>query len=380
MDQKKTLNTILFIMFIFSSPFIIFLNNFIVIPQLYKIVAVILIVVLLINNNFTINTKVSLIFIGVSIFFLLSAFLDSYYSGEILYFYIGFLTLGLIPLLFFSYPINFELLLTVAYKLAYLNLIFILISHFYFDSIGYMDFGSMACYSLVFILINFIKHRRLLDIFLVILMFALIFLFANRSAALALFVMIIYSLLFTINGKKVRAFIVSSLSLIFITVYLNFEAFLLYIVELANRMGIQSYSLIKLELALSEGILVASSGRDSILFYSLELIKMNNYFPVSYGEFKSVTGHIYPHNLLIEMIFNFGFIGVLFFVLGIICFFYNLVKLKNIWVKHFVMLLFILIFIRLQFSGSYWLETYFWFGIGILIFSTKHSMINLRRI
>ncbi|MER2108135.1 MAG: O-antigen polymerase [Solibacillus sp.] len=379
MEKKSYNNTIILLVFLFSSPYIMFLNNIILIPNLYKICTFLLLGALFLNNDFKINKKVLWIFAFGSFYFYISIIFNSEFTSDISSFYIGFLNFGVITLLFLSYPINFDLFLSSAYKLSVLNLPFICMNFFYFETINYMTFGANMLFSLTFIMVNIVLKRGVIDILIVVTMSCVVIIFANRSSSLATIIMIIY--LYINLGqnnllKIIKLFVLGGGA---ISIYLNLNALLLNAIQLIDRLGLQSYAISKLKMTLEQGVLAASSGRDTLVQVTWEIINKENFMPIAYGNLKNYSEHIYPHNIILELIMNFGIVGVFVFLISTGWIVYKIFIIRNVPLKHTVTLIFILIFIRLQFSGSYWMESYLWFLIGFILFNSKNTINQKRR-
>ena len=374
MERKKTLvNTIIACVFIFLSPYIIFINNLVYIPNLYKITVLGLFVLLVTFNGFKINKKL-LIFTAVIItYFLISIFVSNEFFVDIAYFLQGFLVFGVITILFFSYKLDFDLFLSVSYKLAIINILLFSISYFYFNSMNYMNFGVEILFSLIFIMIHYLKYRNLADLVLVFILVPIVFVFANRSTSLALLLMVLYLLYIAIKNPYFRVLFLMLVTFISYHFIYNLALILQSLINILNKYGVDSYSIIKLQIMIEDGLLESSSGRDSIYTNVIRLIQDNNYMPIAYGEFTSQIGANYPHNIIFELIFNFGFLGIFIFTFLSYFLIKKIILEENYLLKHFLLLLFIMMAIRLQLSGSFWLETNFWILLAIVFWSTFNT-------
>jgi O-antigen ligase len=124
---------------------------------------------------------------------------------------------------------------------------------------------------------------------------------------------------------------------------------------------------------------VASSGRDVLYNNALAQIKEHPILGSGIGSYAEKAGeYIYPHNIILEILLDFGFIGLIFFVPIIIYLFLRTVKILNQNDISYNILGFFFLnsFIKLMFSGSYLADLQFCISI-ILITTTK--ILNERK-
>ncbi len=78
-----------------------------------------------------------------------------------------------------------------------------------------------------------------------------------------------------------------------------------------------------------DGDKVYTSGRDIIYFDAIEMIKEKPLFGHGIDSFTLSTGHVYPHNLLLEMMVEIGLIGALIFIVFLLYSILFIFKLKK---------------------------------------------------
>lgn len=119
-----------------------------------------------------------------------------------------------------------------------------------------------------------------------------------------------------------------------------------------------------------------SSGRDMIQGWLLQRLQGNN--GNGFGLLADRLEGAYAHNIFVELWYDFGYvsgsivIGVLLFM-----FLWLILNTKNKTNRILAILFFVVGFVKLQFSGSFIVDRYFFFLIGFCISGLRESVSNL---
>lgn len=240
----------------------------------------------------------------------------------------------------------------------------------------YENKNSYKIISLIFMVITFIEISIL----------------GNRSSMLICIFMIIYYEIKNIsNYNCTKTLIKLIISIILITfISENIIDILISIKNILESIGVYSYSITKYIRTLQEGgiagVIEQSSGRDVLYSQVIDIIKNANFAPKGVNYFYYITGglYLYPHNLFLEILLDFGIIGfILFLIITIILIIKYIKQAKyDKEFKDIVCLMLIFSLTRLMVSTSYWREAYLWSAIGFIIFynktkETKYSDITI---
>ncbi len=133
-------------------------------------------------------------------------------------------------------------------------------------------------------------------------------------------------------------------------------------------LGYETYSIIKLRMMIQDGISESSSGRDFLYQSFLELFYENPIFGNGIG----ITNELWdvtPHNLFLQILVEFGILGMFVFILLACGFLYVLLKIRKVNNELFLILgiLFSVSFGRLLVSSDLWLRQEFWLFLSMVI-------------
>lgn len=205
---------------------------------------------------------------------------------------------------------------------------------------------------------KFLKYCKIEDAVRVLWGLGLIVFFGSRGALVSFF---IYLILFCISTKK----IIYSVVVLAITVIccLYFEDIGSVIISILNDLNVESRSL---NLIFTN--FLHDSGRGDIYRTFFALIEQKPFIGYGIASDIYLVGY-YPHNIFIEILFNFGLIFgtilILLLLVGISASFYDR-KARDC-----VCILFCITAVTLLYSGSYLLNSLFWFYIGICFHTYK---------
>lgn len=251
--------------------------------------------------------------------------------------------------------------------------------------VSYMGIGNVLTFISIPIAYRvYINERKKLVNHLIMLSILVVsFFFANRMAIVSIFFIYQCALLMQVRStrdliKKIVGVIIQGFFIIVVALNMGF------ILKLINNFLINSnftfYALIKLERMLTDtggilaGIQSSSSGRDTLYSEGLDLIRKNNFLPQGISGFNFVGTDnlvtLYPHNFIIELLINFGFLGFVVLLVFLYLFFKSLKgQTKD---AMFLLLIFIVFSVtKLFVSSSIWLAPCLWALIGFMENSNK---------
>lgn len=387
-NNLEKINSLLFVLFIFSNvltlPIVKLTKNTVF---FWAFIISIFVYSLYINRR--VDTRFVLILaLFTSIFMLNALFVN--YQIKLIREYVIFFRYGILALYFAMLVKDYNKLI---YYWYYIGIISFFISNFYLDyyrrTNGYMNYGINLTYSFLGFAIyhynyseNSKVHKLIQKIFILVSLVQII-IFANRSSMLICLFVLIFCELNNLKRKNILSTILKVTIGLIISIYclLNINNILILINTGLQKLGIYSYSLTKYILTLQEGItgiITQSSGRDTLVKISLDLINESNFMPNGVGYFEYITGKPYPHNIFLELALDFGIFGIIGFVILIVIIMnkYLLYSRENTKFKCIVGVIFIYAFTRLMFSGRYWTEALFWAGIGLVIFYDSNKNIQ----
>jgi O-antigen ligase len=218
---------------------------------------------------------------------------------------------------------------------------------------------------IIILLYKVFNKFNLLDSFLIVLGGVINFIVGARGPIVCIVIFILFYILAnSIVGKQKSKFVLTLISLIFIIiiVVLNSNLILGFINNILIKRNIHSRTIYTL---LNFSKIDFSAGRTDIYITCLDIIKNNPLIGIGIGGDRVLLEGTYPHNILLEILMNFGIL------LGSICIIFILfLTIKSIFSKNFVnrslSIMFLGIgFIQLFFSGSYLTSPNFWLYIAI---------------
>lgn len=336
-------------------------------------------VLLLISYKFKLKKYVYYLFIIISIVFLSNFFVFGSRVVIILLF-VEFLIKSFSLVIIGSFSFNSDYLKKYFFTLSLVNF-FALTSIVILglvESIGYMRFGyAMLPTVLVSIYALYNKHgNKYKWIIIAVSSFLLIIIYGSRGPLLGLLIFIFITLLFNVKLQKIKrlrlfVFLIISYCLLFV-----FNGFIRSLDFLYYNLNLRTYSIVKLRMMFEEGLTESSSGRDSIYNNFLNQIEENPIFGNGVGISQELWG-ITPHNMVLQILLEFGVIGLgISLVLGIIMIYvlYSIRKFNN----DLFLLLTIILSVslgRLLVSSDIWLRQELWLFISLSInsyLSSKH--------
>ena len=318
-------------------------------------------------NSFPIDCFVPWAVIAIGGLVLITMGIKGNDRGGISQYRINFIIYGILPLLYLMYVEDFRLMLKYYYYLSLIATAVIVMDPFwgYYLSTDYMVYGGyMVNYSFLGILIGifYFKKRKLW--ILLVAVFGMITLYANKGTIISAIVLLIVCLLYYGKTGVRRIGLLIPMSVII----MEWKTILLKIISMAESLNIQSYAMETFKIMLGKNADYVYSQRTDLWKYAWEMIKNSPFVGYGVGEFENIY-KIYPHNLFLEITVTFGMFGL--FLLLIIT--VNSIKewylCENYELKLFQAGCFIIMILRLQFSDTFWAVAFFWIYYGIYFYS-----------
>ena len=253
--------------------------------------------------------------------------------------------------------------LTFLYQIYYLNSGRELIS----DN---MDAAYNLLPSLLYIFYWAFEKRKIVYWVIAVISLPIIFTFGTRGPLLICLIFVLGGILFKLIWSKAvfTKIFVTTVALL-LSLLLFYGDNLIKIIEwlscLVENLGMST----RIFDLLLEGEIANSTGRDRLAEKVITAIL--NRPILGYGIMGDwvITGHIYVHNIFLEMWCQFGLIlGT--FILAVVIVLPLYVMFKYLWKKDdflFMFMLFCMVFVKLMLSGTYLTETYFFLLLGLSV-------------
>lgn len=330
---------------------------------------IITVLLLLINSKFFIRKYVYLTFAAISLLFLLSYFFfDS--RDMTLLIYGEFLLKSFSLFLIGSFPFSTDSLKKFFYRFAIINFValsFILISG-QIEEIDYMRFGYALLPTLLVFLYLFKEGHKLFNALIIVSSFMMIFVFGSRGPLVGLVIFLL--ILLFINKKmnifkKAFAFLVLSLGFVYLFIMNGLIQILDFIYF---DLGFETYSIAKLRIMVLDGLAESSSGRDTLYQSFINLIMESPVFGNGIG-ITNTLWEVTPHNLFLQILIEFGIVGIFLWIICGIPLLYFLWKIRRADNNLFLLfsIVFSVSFGRLLVSSDVWLRPEIWLFISMTI-------------
>ncbi len=297
--------------------------------------------------------------------------------GEIIY---KFSIYGAIPILLCSKVKNYKDLLWIYSIFSIVNGVI-----YFFDPLNsykvsgdYMVFGfcqMLPAYAGAIILFFIFKKKY--GIILAIVFLVQMFLYANKGATICALTLLMASyVLFNRNKKMLlrRALII----IFFLCIILfNLEKIGEWLIELIRNLNLQTYSLRTfLNMLESNGDKVYHA-RTDIWKNAIQLFDEKTIIGNGVGYFES-TFNVYTHNFFLDIAVSSGIIGIIIMLTVLIVSIKKVIKIQDDYKKYFLIIMFIISFVPMMFSLTYWSVMSFWIYFAIVFCSKKENLINNR--
>ena len=230
--------------------------------------------------------------------------------------------------------------------------------------------------SIVYLIYWAFEKRNVLHWVIAAFAFSLTFIFGTRGAMLAAVVFFFAALIlhtFRSNSTltKIATILVSVISIAILSSSDTVIDIALWLAEKSRSAGFST----RIFDFIINGELMESAGRERIYDVTLEAINANPLW--GYGLFgdrvvAQATGSNYAHNFFLEVWCQYGLIFGTIILLTIVALCFRALKIS--WkqdIFYFILMLICMIFTKLMFSGSYAVEPYFFFTLGLCVHTIR---------
>jgi hypothetical protein len=260
------------------------------------------------------------------------------------------------------------------YKTAYALLFFGMLYFFFYAmkesnrGSGYdMVFGYQICIAIIILSDNWIKQRNKLDLICIIFGMVMIIIRGSRGPILSITVFVFLAVLLNQNSKKKKLVYLFSFVIAGV-LFVNYQqSILMYLVEALGKVHVYSRTLNEM----LNNNMGDADGRGIITAIVVENIKLHPV--IGYGIFgdRVFLDGTYPHNILLEIITQYGIIigsVIVMGILGLLIF-----GMKNKPWRNLTLIFTTYVILSALFSGSYITTPSFWMMIGVLFNAASNA-------
>jgi len=300
-----------------------------------------------------------------------------YLSEIILYYFLINIPTFVFYLAIIDKTIFFRLLIKSAYYQISLVILFFLTRNLSVHNYD-MVFSYLALMPVVFLLYKYFKFKKVLDLALSIFGIFAILAMGSRGPIVSIILFFFIYNIFEININKIslkKTFALTSGVVLFLIIIFNWNLFIKKLYSYFMDIGIFSRTIY---IFANLDNIDFSAGRISIYKESLNAISSNPILGLGIGGDRVILGGTYPHNIVLEVLINYG---VIIGVIIICCLLFTIVNdfiFTKGEIKHLSSIYFSIGFIPLIFSSSYLISTNFWIYLAIIM-SKKVKSNNLRK-
>ena len=369
-------NSKLIALFLFQYTLLIPLMG-IISSSLLVAVSGILIVLCVLFNNY--KLKINIKMIAVMFTILLILLFKSFQIGSSIESIIRIVTIVAPVVIIYIYPFDYKIFIDESVKLAKVG--FILICWYPFlPDFEYMRFGYGMLPVVIFTYIEFMYskenfekkeefYKKIFAIGVAGIGALEIFLYGARGSIFSLGLFIVLERFFI--SKKNIVFN-SIILVIVIVIYRYIVPILEFMEQIAQRMGIYSYSIRKFKMQMSKGFLEASSGRGKLYARAIEKIKEHPL--VGNAIVVEDSGGDYTHNLFLQVAQDLGIIALIVLVIFLVYILINIWRNEtSVQEKIIYSVLFSISIGRLMFSSTLWRRPEFWMLVCFTLVAKRNT-------
>jgi len=224
-------------------------------------------------------------------------------------------------------------------------------------------------------LLQYHYYKKKTAIIPMILFFVELFICANKGAALSGIVLFIVSYIFFREDKRRLARRFFTMVTLGVTIMLFRIQLLKIFVKIAKILSLESYALTTLRIIESGGGDIIFGSRISIWEKVWKMIAVKPMFGYGVGYLES-TSIQYAHNFILDVLVTFGFVGLFIILLLILASIIRMIGFSDSSKRVFVITMFVLSFIPMMFSLTFWDVDTFWVFVGICYSFRKSRRIS----
>jgi len=285
---------------------------------------------------------------------------------------------GAIPLFLLSAVVDYNYVLKNYCIIAILTGLFFVVDPFFLYrwSWWYMIFGyGVMLPAFAGCLLQYHYYKKKTAIIPMILFFVELFICANKGAALSGIVLFIVSYIFFREDKRRLARRFFTMVTLGVTIMLFRIQLLKIFVKIAKILSLESYALTTLRIIESGGGDIIFGSRISIWEKVWKMIAVKPMFGYGVGYLES-TSIQYAHNFILDVLVTFGFVGLFIILLLILASIIRMIGFSDSSKRVFVITMFVLSFIPMMFSLTFWDVDTFWVFVGICYSFRKSRRIS----
>lgn len=248
------------------------------------------------------------------------------------------------------------------------------------ENIEYMRFGYAMLPTTLVSIYAFRNHYKIFNSLVGLSSFILILIYGSRGPVLGV---LIFILIILISDKKLKIYqkILSIFVLFIGYLYMFvFNGFMKILDFTYYNINLQTYSISKLQVMINDGFAESSSGRDFLYEQFIEQIIREPIFGSGIG-ITHTLWDITSHNLFLQILLEFGVIGMLFFLLFAMTMFFLLRIIRKTDNELYLLLtiIFAVSFGRLLVSSDMWGRQEFWLFISLTINSFLMTKASVKK-
>ena len=272
-----------------------------------------------------------------------------------------------IPLAFATCRIrNKQQFIQALYFISWVSVPFLTLSLYiaYINDPKYdMTSGYLLLLPLLVFTLSFIERQKIKDFIVSVFSVLFILLYGSRGPLLCWIFLIIISLLCLNSIKPMRRFALVFIGcIVTLSLVVGYEYFLYILKDVSEFFDVNSRSI---SLLLNGEVVGHSSGRSVLLGYFIEKIKLSPV--IGYGAFGAwPSPGEYPHNIFVELIVSFGIPLGVTLILGILFIVIRGVLVSDMYTQKLI-ILFLSMSVSLLVSGSFLTNWHFYVCIALCI-------------
>lgn len=352
--------------FVLLRPIIVAYSDKATLILLAMVVGSLLWFFFLFQGSFPSSCLVPWVIITVSGMFFISKGMHDTGLSDIAQYRTNFIIYAVVPLFYLMFVDDFKMILKRYCQLSIPATLIVILDPLnkYYLSTNYMIYGGyLVNYSLIGLLIGVFYFRKKKMWIPLLGVMGMIVMYANKGSVIAAVALVLSCILY--SGKTTVRRVCLLLVLSVIAVF--WKEILLFLIDLSESMGIESYSMETFRIMLGKNANYVYSQRTDLWDGAMVMIERSPFVGSGVGAFERRYG-IYPHNLFLEITVTFGVIGLILFAIFLINAILYWKNCDSIELKMFQAGVFISMLIRLQFSDTFWAVPFFWICWGIYLY------------